>query len=306
MYEPIPVPSEDYITADLPLLGTIDAARFYKLELVVTLDMTTHEKAIYCLLREWQQTTAGRVVTLQQIIDAQQQQLERLAERTSAAEQAHAKLADLTASAVLLQADLADLQRQLAAKDAIVADLTAQLLSETTDPQPEPPPQLPLAPAPLAPPTPSDALPAPALESAPAYPCRYCSELLATKAGRAGHEWHRHGKRALDAEPILEIDPDPEPEPELPFRCPHCPRTFASAQAVRMHQMRAHVGQPVSVTPEPTAPEPTAPERPPIVVLELPPGHSFRCADCGSDAFSPSVRNPQICVRCIARVQVAA
>lgn len=301
MYEPLSAPLVDYISADLPLLGEVDGARFYRLDLVVK--MEPHYRSIYCLLRNWQQTAAGKVVTLQQIIDAQQQQIERLAERASAGDTANARLADLTASAVLFQADLAELQRQLATKDAIITDLSAKLLADSEIPSPQPAP-LPAGdtPDPLDAPTADPPVSAPEPEPELPYACSYCAARFATKSGRSGHEHHIH------VHPAIKRQPAPAP---TAHRCDDCERSFSSSRALNMHRYKAHFGKTGTLAAEPVTAELAAevapPAHAPIPIVDMADWGTFRCADCGSSAFSPSVASPTICVRCVRKpARVAA
>jgi hypothetical protein len=59
---------------DLALLGELDGQTYHTLEVVV--QRTEGASTVYCLLRDWEKSKAGRLIYDQQIIQSQQEQIE--------------------------------------------------------------------------------------------------------------------------------------------------------------------------------------------------------------------------------------
>ena len=83
MYEPLPTPLADHMTADLPIVAdftAIDGTTYHRLELIIKRKQGS--ASVYCLERDWQQTTAAHLAYQMTLNEALIDQVNILAERS--------------------------------------------------------------------------------------------------------------------------------------------------------------------------------------------------------------------------------
>jgi len=240
MFEPLPAPMEDYATADHQQLTELDGVTYHKLELVIKRAGGQY-LGIYCQLKDWDRTAAGRISALQYLADQQQAQLTLLAERAERAQAEADRLSrqlnnamgdrDLGQQALLdtvkrfgesnkqlqnerdsLRVAVDELRRELSGLVPLMSVPFTQEVNEI----------IVLAPEVAADPPEPEHIPLRLLANDPhaTIPCRYgCGVLFLNNAGRGSHERRVHGSVWQDA---------PEPTKGEGWRCPMC---YSSAHA---------------------------------------------------------------------------
>lgn len=120
-------------------LGTVDGVTYYKLDMVVGRPKGGGS-FLYCIHGDWDRTTAGRLLQMQQILQVQQDQIELLARRseaqTSKLEAADSELKQARRQQEQIEQLLDQndrLREEIAALNAQLAALNAQLAAMSRD-----------------------------------------------------------------------------------------------------------------------------------------------------------------------------
>jgi len=248
MYEPLATPLSDHMTADLPLVAdftAIDGTTYHRLELIVK---RKHGSAsIYCLERDWQQTTAAHLAYQMTLNESLIDQVNILAERSERfgreLERLHAQANTSASDRDIGQLALLDtvkrfgeankqLQNERDSFRAAVDELRRELsgLKVPFTPEVNAIEPLNLDEALDLTPDPADDLPRPehiplrllANDPHATIPCRYgCGVMFVANSGRGAHEKKVHGA-VWQGEPL--------PIASGPWRCESCKSdTFAES-----------------------------------------------------------------------------
>ena len=269
MYEPLPTPLADHMTADLPIVAdftAIDGTTYHRLELIIKRKQGS--ASVYCLERDWQQTTAAHLAYQMTLNEALIDQVNILAERSERLARELERLHGLASTSAsdrdLGQLALLDTVKRFSESNRELQLERDGLRAANDELRRELSGLVPLLSVPLT---------------------QEVNEIVVRPYASGPIE-------PLDLDEALDLTPNPaddQPEPES-FACRYgCGKVSESELGRKIHEGRRHGGPFIESAPTPLA---VAPDDAPFV-----------CSQCNSSAFTRSMTHPDRCMRCASKAR---
>lgn len=278
MYEPLPTPLADHMTADLPIVAdftALDGTTYHKLELIIKRKQGS--ASVYCLERDWQQTTAAHLAYQMTLNEALIDQVNILAERSERLARELERLHGLASTSAsdrdLGQLALLDTVKRFSESNRELQLERDGLRAANDELRRELSGLVPLLSVPLTQEVNEIVV--------------LTTEMVATSLYPAGElDAIRDALEVAENENMEGVG---QPEPES-FACRYgCGKVSESELGRKIHEGRRHGGPFIESAPTPLA---VAPDDAPFV-----------CSQCNSSAFTRSMTHPDRCMRCASKAR---